>query len=65
MFPMEMSAEKIRHDKIKNNLLQGASLKFMIKNFLSQDFFHPDPTVKRQTGFLFQDYRKIALQDYP
>ena len=58
-----MSADEIRHDKNKNYLLQGCNLKFMIKNLHFPRFFHPDPTVKRQTGYLFQDCKKIALPD--
>ena len=58
--PWEMSAEEIRHDKQKKIIhYKNASLKiYDRKVFYFPKFFHPDPTVKRQSGFLiprFQD----------
>ena len=52
--PWEMSADEIRHDKIKKIIYyKDASLKIYDKKiFYFPKFFHPDPTVKRQTGFL-------------
>ena len=52
--PWEMSAEEIRHDKKKKIInYKNASLKiYDQKIFYFPKFFHPDPTVKRQTGFL-------------
>ena len=52
--PWEMSANEIRHDKLKKIVhYKGASLKVYDKKvFYFPRFFHPDPTVKRQTGFL-------------
>ena len=52
--PWEMSANEIRHDKIKKIIYyKDASLKIYDKKiFYFPKFFHPDPTVKRQTGFL-------------
>ncbi len=52
--PLEMSADEIRHDKIKKIIhYKNASLKVYDKKiFYFPKFFHPDPTVKRQTGFL-------------
>ena len=52
--PWEMSAKEIRHDKLKKIIhYKGASLKVYDKKvFYFPKFFHPDPTVKRQTGFL-------------
>ena len=52
--PWEMSAKEIRHDKLKKMIhYKGASLKIYDKKiFYFPKFFHPDPTVKRQTGFL-------------
>ena len=52
--PWEMSANEIRHDKLKKIIhYKGASLKVYDKKiFYFPKFFHPDPTVKRQTGFL-------------
>ncbi len=52
--PWEMSANEIRHDKTKKIIhYKDASLKIYDKKiFYFPKFFHPDPTVKRQTGFL-------------
>ncbi len=52
--PWEMSADEIRHDKSKKIIYyKDASLKIYDKKiFYFPKFFHPDPTVKRQTGFL-------------
>ena len=52
--PWEMSANEIRHDKLKKIIhYKGASLKVYDKKvFYFPRFFHPDPSVKRQTGFL-------------
>ncbi len=52
--PWEMSAEEIRHDKKKKTInYKNANLKiYDQKVFYFPKFFHPDPTVKRQTGFL-------------
>ena len=52
--PWEMRADEIRHDK-KNKTIhyKNAKLKIYDKSvFYFPKFFHPDPTVKRQTGFL-------------
>ena len=52
--PWEMSADEIRHDK-KNKTIhyKNAKLKIYDKHvFYFPKFFHPDPTVERQTGFL-------------
>tara|TARA_B100001057_G_scaffold448401_1_gene488689 strand:- start:3496 stop:5856 length:2361 start_codon:yes stop_codon:yes gene_type:complete len=64
--PWEMSAEEIRHDKQKKTIYyKNASLKiFDQKVFYFPKFFHPDPTVKRQSGFLipkFQDNSSAGL----
>ena len=52
--PWEMSANEIRHDKINKIIYyKDATLKIYDKKvFYFPKFFHPDPTVKRQTGFL-------------
>ena len=52
--PWEMSADEIRHDKTKKIIYyKDASLKVYDKKiFYFPRFFHPDPTVKRQTVFL-------------
>ena len=52
--PWKISAKKIQHDKIKKQVIyKNAWLEiydFPIVYF--PKFFHPDPTVKRQSGFL-------------
>jgi len=52
--PWEMRADEIRHDKKKRTIYyKNAKLKIYDKNvFYFPKFFHPDPTVERQTGFL-------------
>jgi len=52
--PWEMSAEEIKHDKQKKTIYyKNASLKIYDKKiFYFPKFFHPDPTVDRQSGFL-------------
>ena len=52
--PWEMSAEEIKHDKKKRTIYyKNASLKIYDKKvFYFPKFFHPDPTVDRQSGFL-------------
>ncbi len=52
--PWELNAEEIRHDKKKKTIYyKNASLKLYDKKvFYFPRFFHPDPSVKRQTGFL-------------
>ncbi len=52
--PWEMSADEIKHDKKKKTIYyKNASLKiYDQKVFYFPKFFHPDPSVKRQTGFL-------------
>ncbi len=58
--PWEMSADEIRHDKKDKTIhYKNAKLKIYDKSvFYFPKFFHPDPTVKRQTGFLIP-----SLQD--
>ena len=52
--PWELSAKKIRHDKNKEIIsYNDAKLKiYDIPVFYFPKFFHPDPTVKRKSGFL-------------
>ncbi len=64
--PWEMSADEIKHDKQKKIIYyKNASLKIYDKKiFYFPKFFHPDPTVKRQSGFLiprFQDNSTSGL----
>ena len=52
--PWTLKAKKIRHDKAKKTIYYDrATLKVNdIPIFYFPKFFHPDPTVKRQSGFL-------------
>ena len=52
--PWSIKAKKISHDKIKKTIYyEHATLKvYDIPIFYFPRFFHPDPTVKRQSGFL-------------
>ena len=52
--PWQMSAEKITHNKKKKIIFyKNAWLKvYDVPIFYFPKFFHPDPTVKRQSGFL-------------
>ena len=52
--PWEIAAEKIRHNKEKKIIdYENAFLKvYDIPIIYFPKFFHPDPTVKRQSGFL-------------
>ena len=52
--PWILKAKKIRHDKAKKTIYyDSATLKiYDIPIFYFPKFFHPDPTVKRQSGFL-------------
>ena len=52
--PWTLQAKKISHDKIKKTIYyEHATLKvYDIPIFYFPRFFHPDPTVKRQSGFL-------------
>ena len=57
--PWEMSADEIKHDKTKKIIYyKDASLKIYDKKiFYFPKFFHPDPTVKRQSGFLIPNLK--------
>ena len=52
--PWSLQSEEIKHDKIKKTIYyKDAWLKLYDKPvFYFPKFFHPDPTVKRQSGFL-------------
>ena len=52
--PWTLKAKKITHDKLKKTIYyENAILKiYDIPIFYFPRFFHPDPTVKRQSGFL-------------
>ena len=53
--PWSLKAKKIIYDKAKKNIYyENATLKiYDIPIFYFPRFFHPDPTVKRRSGFLF------------
>jgi len=53
--PWSIKAKKISHDKVKKTIYyEHAILKvYDIPVFYFPKFLHPDPTVKRQSGFLF------------
>jgi len=64
--PWSMSAEEVMHDKNKKIInYKKAWLKVYDKPvFYFPRFFHPDPTVKRQSGFLFPtltDSNKLGM----
>ncbi len=52
--PWSLKAKEITHDKLKKTIYyKNATLKiYDIPIFYFPRFFHPDPTVKRQSGFL-------------
>ncbi len=52
--PWSLKAKKISHDKIKKTIYyENAVLRvYDVPVFYFPRFFHPDPTVKRQSGFL-------------
>ena len=49
-----ITSEKVTHDKIKKQLIYDNSILKILDTpvFYFPKFFHPDPTVKRQSGFL-------------
>jgi len=52
--PWSLQAKEISHDRVKKTIYyKNASLKlYDVPIFYFPKFFHPDPTVKRQSGFL-------------
>ena len=52
--PWSLQAKEIRHDKIKKTIYYDSALLkvYGMPIFYFPKFFHPDPTVKRQSGFL-------------
>ena len=58
--PWEIHAEEIKHDKIDKTIFyENASLKIYDKKVAYfPKFFHPDPTVKRRTGFLIPEFNE-------
>ena len=61
--PWQLSAKEIRHDKSKKMVYyKEAWLKIYDKPvFYFPKFFHPDPTVKRQSGFLMPTFEDSSL----
>ena len=57
--PWQFSAEEIKHDKNKKTIYyKNAWLKLYDKPvFYFPKFFHPDPSVKRQSGFLMPTFK--------
>ncbi len=63
--PWSIQSEKIIHDKVKKDLIyKNAVLRmYDIPIIYFPKFFHPDPTVKRRTGFLkpqFNNSKKLG-----
>ncbi len=56
--PWQLSASQIKHDKKKKSVIyDNAWLKlYDVPVFYFPKFFHPDPTVKRQSGFLIPQF---------
>ena len=63
--PWEITAEKIQHDKDKKVINYDKALlkiyDFPVMYF--PKFFHPDPTVKRQSGFLIPTIKNSSTSD--
>ncbi len=63
--PWSIQSEKVIHDKVKKDLIyENAVLRmYDIPIIYFPKFFHPDPTVKRRTGFLkpqFNNSKKLG-----
>ena len=52
--PWKISAKKIQHDKVKKRVIYNSAWLELYDHpvLYFPKFFHPDPTVKRQSGFL-------------
>jgi LPS-assembly protein len=64
--PWQLSASEIKHNKTKKTIYyKDAFLKiYDVPVFYFPKFFHPDPSVKRQSGFLvpkFQDSSSLGM----
>ena len=61
--PWELSSDKITHDKTKKIInYNNAWLKvYDVPVLYFPKFFHPDPTVKRQSGFLIPGYNESTI----
>ena len=65
--PWTLSAEKINHDRNSKNIhYDNAILRvYNVPVFYFPKFFHPDPSVKRQSGFLIPKYgQSSSLGNY-
>jgi LPS-assembly protein len=62
--PWVLSSEKIEHNKAKKIInYKNALLKiYNVPVFYFPKFFHPDPTVKRQSGFLVPNFSQSNKQ---
>jgi len=61
--PWSIKAEKITHDKIKKNMIyENAILKiYDVPVLYFPKFFHPDPSVKRRSGFLQPQFNNSEI----
>ena len=64
--PWSIQSKLIKHDRIKKRLnYDNAVLKiYDIPVFYFPKFFHPDPTVKRQSGFLSRYRNRTNLVNF-
>ena len=64
--PWQMSAEKIQHDKAKQTIYyKDALLKvYDLPVIYFPKFFHPDPTVKRRSGFLIPTIKNSNSENF-
>ena len=64
--PWQLSAKKIKHDKKKQIIdYKNAWLKiYDVPVFYFPKFFHPDPTVKRKSGFLIPTLASSSSEEY-
>ena len=64
--PWSIQSSKLFHDSLKRQFTTiMQSLKFMIFNILFAKLAHPDPTVKRRSGFLvpsFSDSNNLGFE---
>ncbi|MDC3349285.1 hypothetical protein OAV65_02140, partial [Candidatus Pelagibacter sp.] len=61
--PWSIKAEKITHDKIQKNMIyKNATLKiYDVPVLYFPKFFHPDPSVKRRSGFLQPQFNNSEI----
>ena len=66
---MVNKADRLNHDTEKNDILKKRYIKDLrCSNFLFSKVFHPDPTIKRQSGFLtpsFVDSKNLGWFSTP